>query len=77
MGQEPYVNVEHMKSTFRFILKVLKDYKLYYAYSMLNFDSAFLVTLKLLKSIFVKRKIKFAFLPIPSKFSTQILNITI
>ena len=56
---------------------MLEDYKLFYTYSMLNFDSAFLEMLKLLKSIFLKCKIKFTFLPIPTKFSTQIPNITI
>ena len=58
-------------------LKMLEDYKLYRAYSMLNFDSTFLQMLKLLRNIFLKGKIKFAFLPIPTKFSKQIPNITI
>ena len=77
LGQEPYENIEHMISTFRSFLKVLESYKLYYAYSVLNFDSAFLEMLKLLKSIFLKCKIKFAFFPIRTKFSIQIHNITI
>ena len=76
LGQEPYENIEHMKSTSRSFLKVLEDYKLCYAYSMLNFYSAFLQMLKLL-SIFLKRKIKFAFVSILTKFSTQILNTTV
>ena len=72
-------NIELMKSTCRSFLKVLEDNKLYYAYSlyMLNFNSAFLKWLKLLKSISLKRKIKFVFLPILIKFSTCIPNITI
>ena len=66
-----------MKRNFRSFLMVLEDYKLCYAYSMLNFNSTFLEMLKLLESIFLKRNIKFTFLPIPTKFSTQIPNIII
>ena len=46
LGQEPYENIEHMKSTFR-SLKMLEHHKLISAYSMLNFDSTFLEILKL------------------------------
>ena len=52
MTQEPYNNIEHMKSIYSSFLKVLEDYKIYYAYSLLNFESAFLELLRLLKSIF-------------------------
>ena len=74
LGQK-HENIEHVKSTFR-SLKVLEDYKLYNVYSMLNFDSTFVEMLKLLKSMFLKRKIKFAFLLSANKFSIQIPNIT-
>ena len=57
LRQELYENIEHMKSTFRSFFKVLEEYKLYYAYSTLNFDSAFLEMLKLLKGIFLECKI--------------------
>ena len=72
LEQEPYENIVQMKSTCRSFLKVLDDCKLFYAYSMLNFESALFKLLKLLKSIFFKRKTKFAFLHILTKFSTQI-----
>ena len=75
--QEPYENIKHLKSIGRFFLKVVEDNKLYTAYAILNFELAFLELLKLFKSIFFKCKIKFVFLPIFTRFSTQMANVTI
>ena len=75
LKQEPYENIKHTKIICRFFLKVLEHCKLYSAYSILNFECAFLELIKLFKRIFFKRKIKFVFLPIFTKFSVQIANI--
>ena len=43
LGQEPYKNIERLKSTFRSFLKMLEDF----TWKMLNFDFTFLEMLKL------------------------------
>ena len=53
-----------MKSICRLFLEVLEDYKVYSAYLILNFESAFLELLKLSKSVFLKREIEFTCLQI-------------
>ena len=77
LNPEPYENIELMNIFCRLFLKVLEDYKVYSAYLILNFGSAFLELLKLFKSIFFKRKIKFTFLQIVTIFSSQIAVITV
>ena len=50
---------------------------MYSAFSILNLEYAFLELLKLPKSIFFKRKVKFSFLQILTKFLSQIVKITV
>ena len=76
LSQEPYENIEYMKYFCKLFLKVLKDYKVYSAYLILNFESAFPELLKLFKIIFFKYKIKFTFLKISTIFSAEIANST-
>ena len=77
LSREPYENIEHMKYFCRLFLKVLADYKVYLAYLILNFESAFLKLLKLFKINFFKRKIKFTFSQIVTIFSAQIAKLTV
>lgn len=69
--QVPNKDIEHIKSISSLFQKVFEDYGLYYAHSILNLESTFIVLLKLLKSIWFKRKIRFTSLPMLPKFSTQ------
>ena len=42
LTQEPYENIEHIISICVSFVNMLEDSKLYSAYSLLNFESAFL-----------------------------------